>query len=204
MKACNLIPVSRQRRDRHDALRRRWGIIVGAYGLAVLGACVFLTTGNNPARAAASARTIQSLNGDEEQVRRDLGQLKTQLIAARRHLDRSNTIASHPDFSPLLGVLARERRGEVVLESCSLRPGALTASPNPIERRPTEYVLTISGLAREARGISAYTAALEATKAFDSVTIQEMRGRGDRTKEKSVGFSLRCVLKEGGNPGAKP
>lgn len=169
----------------------------------MLGMCIFLTTSNNPSQAAASSRNVRSLRADEEQLRRDLGQLKTQLLAVRKQLDRSHLIASHPDFSPLLGLLARERHGEVVLESCNLRPGAMTTATNPIERRPLEYVLTISGLAREARGISTYAAALEATKAFDSVTIQEMRGRGDRSREKSVGFSLRCVLKENANPGAK-
>lgn len=204
MRACNLIPSARKERRRQRSLRRRWGVAVGLYAAGALGASVYLVTVNNPVLARASARTIQTIDEEQDRLRRELGQTKTQLVAARRQLDRANMIASHPDFGPLLGLLARERRGEVVLESCNLRAGAMTTAPNPLDRRPTEYVLVLAGLAREAKGISAYAAALEATKAFDSVTIQEMRGRGDRTQARSVGFTLRCVLRESVTPGGKP
>jgi Tfp pilus assembly protein PilN len=204
MMSCNLIPEPRRVERRVRTIRARWGAVVTAYALLAAGACVALTAMANPSRAVAATRSIQALDRDHEQIRRELMQLKSQLVATRRHLERSAMIAAHPNFSPLLALLARERRGDVVLESCNLRAGAIVASSNPIERRPQEYVLTISGLAREAKGISAYAAALEATPAFDTVTIQEMRGRGDRAGGKGVGFSLRCVLREATPTGSKP
>lgn len=204
MRACNLIPIMRKERRRRRSLRQRWGVAIGLYAAVALGTSVYLVTVNNPVLAQASARAIQTIDQEQDRLRRELGQTKTQLVAARRQLDRANMIVSHPDFSPLLGLLARERRGEVVLESCNLRAGAVTSAQSPLDRRPQEYVLVLAGIAREAKGISAYAASLEATKAFDSVTIQEMRGRGDRTQERSVGFTLRCVLRESAAPGGKP
>lgn len=204
MMSCNLIPDPRRVQRRVHTIRTRWGVVVAAYAMLAAGACVALSAMANPSHVTAATRSIQTLDRDHEQIRRELSQLKSQLVATRRQLERSAMIAAHPDFAPLLALLARERRGEVVLESCNLRAGAISASSNPIERRPQEYVLTISGLAREAKGISAYAAALEATKAFDTVTIQEMRGRGDRAGGKGVGFSLRCVLREAASAGSKP
>lgn len=204
MNACNLLPRTRREKRRVGTLQRRWGVAVGVYALATLATCAYFTVMNGPKPASASSGAIQSLDREQDQIRRELGQLKMQLVADRRQLDRSRMIAAHPDFSPLLGVLARERRRDVVLESCSLKAGSYTTASNPMDRRPQEYVLTVSGFAREAKGISAYAGALEATKAFDSVTIQGIRGRGGLAQEKTVGFTLRCMLREAAAAGGKP
>jgi Tfp pilus assembly protein PilN len=208
----NLIPA---RRRRARAVRRRlraWLAIGAVYGLGLaLAWSSVALSGRAPAdeldarllrvaEAIASAETLSA-------------ELSTQLAAARRELAAVRSVTEHPDWSILLGLVARERTQDIVLSSFELSPteppapqptppGAVTpvSSPGatPVAAPSSQgYILHLTGIGRQQRDVPRFILRLEQMGLFSRVTLLESRSRMLGESE-VFGFRVECILSDAG------
>lgn len=206
----NLLPAPRRIARRRRARVRAWSWIGAAYLLAVAGASAafVLTTHEGGPRVADVDEAVARVAARRIEV----AALEKELTAATRNWEAARAVGHHPDWSVLLGLLARAREGEVVLERCELRADVPSARAQPQPGR-RQYTLSVDGIARSQRAVPAYVLGLERLGVFESVTIIETRSRPPDTgtsapadpavAEDLVAFRVQATLADRAS-GARP
>src|SRR5665213_937838 len=123
---------------------------------------------------------------------------------ARTAMDADRQIAEQPDWSHLLGVLARQSGDQIVFNSCAVGPNlqadASPAAVPPAAKTPgsgasrTALALTVSGFGRSQLAISQFVLRLEKTGLFARVAVQTHRET--YLGGEAVSFQLICSLDE--------
>jgi hypothetical protein len=224
----NLIPASRQRQQRVFRRRQLWSVIVVVYTAVVVGATtIFLPRTSDDEREVI--RELSTLRdraaGLDERIRKD----SDQLARARQQVSGANAVGEQPDWSVLVGMLARERQSNVTLTSLELstvqvpvRPpagarseldlpapgakpaaagGAAPPKPKPAPMRES-YTLRVEGLAGDPDEAYHFAARLEQSELFKSVRVIETRPSALGVRKLSS-FRLACELTGEAMPKAK-
>jgi hypothetical protein len=223
MKRVNLIPAPRLiARQRRAHLRRcAAGCAVWAV-VSVAAAGVARAMWTAPGDAEADER-LAAVAEDVERTERAIAATGAQLAAAQSTLRANQAIASQPDWSVLLAVLAREIKDDVVLKSCHVHPAGSTAGRRSEARRAPAaqaapgaagaaganapetppFVLEANGTARTLAAAHRFVSDLERTGLFARVTLLDTT-REVYLTEGAIAFRLECSLDDpaAGAPGA--
>ena len=217
MKSVNLIPA-----PRIVAKQRRVHVRRCAAGCAVWGVLSVIAAGVahatwRPANDPLAGERLAAVMGDIERTERAITATRVQLAAAQSTLRANEAIASQPDWSVLLAVLARAIKDDVVLQSCHVHPAGTTPGSRAELRRvvapaagtggaaveATSFVLDAKGMAKNLAAAHRFVDDLEHTGLFARVTLlnttQEAYLAGEATA-----FNIECSLDEpaGGATGA--
>lgn len=188
MNGVNLIPAHRVLARRRRARVHAWTIGVGAYAvsLAAVYAVMAMTWGGSTAEWQARLASLDA------QLARDTEDLKTrqkELSEKNAARQANSAVGEQPDWSMLLGLIARTVRDDVVLESTSLRPADTAAKP----AKPVTVAL--SGLGRTHASVSDFVLRLEGTKVFSRVALLETR-RTATARAEAISFRVEAALAE--------
>jgi hypothetical protein len=214
MIAVNLIPLARLRAGQRKRRVKGWsalsasvgvaaGLSLGAYRVASDAAIPDL----RPAMESMDKRVLEAEAASES--------LGRELASVRAQLNANETAGKHPDWSVVLGLLARERGESVVLAGCELTPakepvkaaasrgGAAQENKSTDTRRWT-HTLTVDGFATSTLEAQEYCLRLEASKVFDVVTPPETFA-GEYEGRAATRFRFECrfaerEVSEGGTP----
>ncbi|MCC6679091.1 MAG: hypothetical protein IT436_18355 [Phycisphaerales bacterium] len=207
MNGINLIPpailVLRRRRRRI----RLWSVATAGYSLALAGAYGAFASGR--ADAIDARQRIAELAAQVERERADLVVIRDRAVEAHREADAARMMASHPDWSVLLALLASPLTPDMTIDSCELTrvepappPAAPTTPAGPAPRAPGPtadvYRVILTGMARTQSQVTSYALDLERLGAdearlFDTVTLVEAKGRRIGSTD-IVAFRIECGL----------
>lgn len=191
MTGVNLIPASRLR-ARHRATRLRlWAVVLGVY-VVVLGAAYGWMYVNWGEKRSNWTVALGQAEAEIESANQALALRRASLAEAEASLRANRAVGDQPDWSMLLGLLARRLGDDIVLESLSLRPpeSARNAAPGA---PPVAPIVAIGGLARTHAAVSRFTLGLEETGVFSRVTLQDTR-RTNLPRGEAVGFRVEAAL----------
>lgn len=208
MSGVNLIPVHvRAARARRGRLHG-WGMIITAYSVLLVSSCVLAVASDRP--TADATDKLAKLEPQNEQLKKTLDAARGELAAENRKYAAAEEVAVHPNWSQLLKLIASKRGSGVVLDSLTLAPvaAASASQTTPVKGnaakekgasvRPSEYLLTVTGVGRTQEDVSGFTLALEDAGIFSRVTLAECARRenagGDKDAKPVFGFTLRCEL----------
>lgn len=219
MNGINLVPlpirVARRRRRRV----RLWSAATGVYTVVLLGSLgAFASSGRSGEEFAA--RSVAEATAHLQTERADLEVRRQKAAEAEREAEAAHMMGNHPDWSVLLGMLAKHLAPEMTIESCELAaieptpaapktPGVPPAPPAPAPAAPAKpdpgamadsYKVTVAGLARTQSLVTDYALKLEDIRAgdeklFEHVAIVEAKGRRIGATD-VVAFKVECVLNE--------
>lgn len=216
MNGINLIPphtlVLRRRRKRI----RAWSAATGIYAAVLGGAYGALASGT--ADATGLDRRIAEIAQTTQAERAELEVMRQKASEAEREADAARMMGNHPDWSVLLGLLAKPLTAEMSLHTCEVArvektPAAAAPSPAPplaapqtaattptaATPRTDAFKVTIAGLARTQAAVTDYVLELERLTAGDQrlfdppVMIAEAKGRRIGSTD-VVAFRIECTL----------
>ena len=191
MNQINLIPAPRREAKARRTRLVRWGIVLGLYAGALLGAhfvCGACWSGDSALLATetrASAARLREANRLMLSLHGDLAQTEEKLRSAQ-------AVGRQPDWGVLLGLLARNVGDDVVLDFCRLRQGDLSRSKkaSAAGKRDQPLLLDLGGLAMSQAIVSQFVLRLEKTGLFDQVRL--------------INTTPRTFLKKGSSPNQLP
>ena len=194
MNQINLIPASRREAKARRTRLIRWGIVLGLYAGALLGAhfvCGACWSGDSHLLAAetrASAARLREAN-------RTMLSLHGELTQTEEKLRSAQAVGRQPDWGVLLGLLARNVGDDIVLEFCRLRQDAPPRSKkaSAVAERDQPLLLDLGGLAMSQAIVSQFVLRLEKTGLFDQVRLVNTAQRTFLKKD-AVAFRLECLL----------
>lgn len=202
----NLIPAHRRVAQLWRRRTRSWGVAVAIYALAIGGVWAgahVVWSGSD----RALARDLAEVNTQLEDAQRMVTQLRPRLAEAQTTLAATRSVGTKPDWSLLLGVLARLLGEETVLTACELEP-VITAAPTASVKLPGQdakpsavgpsqavrrYVLRLRGLGRTQSAVSDYVLRLEQAGLFEKVTLIDTRTEPFMDGH-AVAFRVECLL----------
>ena len=209
----DFVPPRRRAMRRLRTRARAWGVVLALVVLALLAsAVVLLTRGRDDGGAVEEelARVRVRL-AHETGVR---AELDGRIVRAEEELSLSRAIGSHPDWSVLLNLLARERGDDVVLNkvaiqrvdrpfdgSAGARGGSPGATAKPTTAGEDAFVVRVGGQARTQAAATEFTLRLEALGLFDAVRLLETKPASVPGREYS-GFLVECEI--GRTPATRP
>ena len=194
MNPINLIPAPRREAKACRTRLVRWGIVLGLYAGALLGAhfvCGACWSGDSNLLATetrASAARLREANRLMLSLHGDLTETEEKLRSAQ-------AVGRQPDWGVLLGLLARNVGDDVVLEYCRLRQDDPPRSrkTSAVPQRDQPLVLELGGLAMSQAIVSQFVLRLEGTGLFDQVRLINTTQRTFLNKD-AVAFRLECLL----------
>ena len=209
MTPINLIPAGRRAASADRRRMVRWSIGVGVYAAAVLIGCVVIRVAQDQPGATHEAEMRLAVDRIEQSAMASKVYAK-EIASLRRQLDAAVTVGRHPDWSLLLGALARARGEAVVLDSIELSPvkaeaegtpakdaakdKAKTSAPaKPVKRAGATYLMRLSGFSRTAPGVFEFAQALEAFGPLEHVTIVKTQSSRVGTLD-VTGFELTAMI----------
>jgi len=191
----NLIPAPRREAKVRRTRLVRWGIVLGLYVGALLGAhfvCGACWSGD---RDLLAAETRESAARLREANRLTLS-LHGEMTRTEEKLRSAQAVGRQPDWGVLLGLLARNVDDDVVLEFCRLRQSDRPRSgkgASAAARLDQPLVLDLGGLAMSQAVVSRFVLRLEKTGLFDQVRLVNTNQR-EFLKKDAVVFRLECLL----------
>lgn len=197
MTGVNLIPASRLRARHRAARLRLWAVLVGLYAAALAGAYGWMHVTWGGKRSNWTVALGEAEN-DIASSTQTLALRRAALADVEASLRANRAVGEQPDWSMLLGLLARHLGQDIVLESLSLRPpdSARNAAPGA---PPVAPIVALGGLARTHAAVSRFTLELENTGVFSRVTLQDTR-RTTLPRGEAVGFRIEAALGQGRTP----
>ena len=193
MKTTNLIPTPRLEAKRRRKQRNACAAACGAYALLLagtLGAAHLAWSGGNESVEARLAAVQQ----DTARLERETAAARAELSAARSTLEANRTVAEQPDWSILMGLLARLTGDDVVLRSISVAPSiGQNAAPGKAPAGPQETVLEVAGVGRTPLSVSRHVLKLEGTGLFAKVVLLE-HNREPYLNANAIGFRVQCTF----------
>ena len=187
MMSVNLIPRAKRLRQQARRRREQWIRFLRFYAIVLAGGCALALL---PAHAALPSldssiaridRRIETTTKALDQARRQLGALGTQLDLAR-------AVGEHPDWSILLGAIARARADDAVLESFDLTlarvddkssksDAAKPPAPNAKPLQRDIVVVKLTGLCSSPASCFQFAHALEQLELFERVVVKDTRSQ---------------------------
>lgn len=206
MKSVNFIPAHRLHERQRRRRLGRWGAAWAAYVVVLLGAyvcCCALYGGGS-----AHADELASTGARIQQSVRSIDEAHRELSAAKATLKANQAVGNPPDWSLLLGLLARSLSDEVVLRRCVLAPGwraPASSTPPPGSGRPADhpglFLLAVTGYGRTQAAVSEFVLHLEQAGLFDQVKLVKT-SREMFLSSNAIAFRLECSL--AGKAGESP
>ncbi|QQS08014.1 MAG: hypothetical protein IPK69_08335 [Phycisphaerales bacterium] len=193
---------------RMAAIRRRtrlWATVLGGYVVLVLGAGgSFAALDSSGPDLAARLRDAQArLESAKAEFTRSAAALNTE----RRKVEAASVVSKHPDWSIVLGLLARSCSPGLSLTRIDLsrleERGADDATRGSAKNAAAlggGYSIGVQGTAPTQADATSYVLSLERSGVFDRVEIVEARAIPGQLV--GATFQLRCVLVE--NTAASP
>jgi hypothetical protein len=208
MTGVNLIPAhyrqARQRRRR----ARAWFSVCGGYAIvlavAYLGAASAL--GDGGSAAGDLGKTQQQV----EELTRASAMLKLQLRDALIKLNIARAVGDQPDWSLLLGLLAKLTDEKIVLRSCHLETasesrqvatgttGKPATQPTVPEPKDAVFNLTLVGFAKTQNDVTQFALRLEKLGLFDQVDLLQSAREPIGTTQ-ATAFRVQCALHNRGS-----
>jgi Tfp pilus assembly protein PilN len=201
MMRVNLIPAHRRAARERRTRVRYWSAICGAYALllGVTYACCGMAWSVN---SDGLDQELAKASAEIEDLTRSLRGAEAEFSEAESLLDSIRGIAKQPDWSLLLGLVAKTLGDEVVLDTFRLGPPQtngtvaraqrVAAASTPKNGAP--YMLYISGYARSQAAVSRFVLRLDELDLFERVdllkTSREAMFDGDAT-----GFQVQCSFR---------
>ncbi len=201
----NLLPAARQKASRTRARARAWIIGGTLYG-AALGLASAMVAVRSSGAAEVSAKLADSAARGAE-LDEQLKAVRGTMATTRREAEAVREIQEHPDWSALVGCLARAAGPTLILDHCSLRPTPAKDGGGKGEKLanvPSGFTLSLTGLAVSNADVAEFTENLERLKLFESVSIVSIRAReGARVPREGesgtlVSFDIVCALSDAG------
>jgi hypothetical protein len=216
MNSVNLIPAPRLATQKRRVHLRRCAAVCCAWALASAVAAGAAHAMWRQADDPQAEERLSTVADDVERTERAISTAKMQLAAAQSTLRANEAIASQPDWSILLAVLARGIGDDVVLRNCHVHPVGAAAGRRADSRRTptapaapaagaaatataaedsTPFVLEANGIARTLAGAHRFVRDLERTGLFARVTLLDTT-REPFLTEGAIAFRLECSLDE--------
>lgn len=225
MNSVNLIPAPRLAAQKRRVHLRRCAAGCCAWAVASALAAGAAHAMWRQAEDPQFEERLAAVSDDIERTGRAIATAKAQLAAAQSTLRANEAIASQPDWSILLAVLARGIGDDVVLRSCHVHPAGgvagrrfdarRTVTPatphapaiapgtagSPANAAPapaeeaTPFVLEANGIARTLASAHRFVRDLEKTRLFARVTLLDTT-REPFLTEGAIAFRLECSLDE--------
>jgi len=222
MNSVNLIPAPRLTTQKRRAHLRRCAAICCAWAVASALAAGAAHAMWRPVEDSQFEERLAAVSDDIERTDRAIAGARIQLAAAQSTLRANEAIASQPDWSILLAVLARGIGDDVVLRSCHVHPAGGVAGRRPEARRPVAvtpaapqpaagpsgapaapvaaeevapFVLEANGIARTLASAHRFVRDLEKTGLFARVSLLDTT-REPFLTEGAIAFRLECSLDE--------
>jgi hypothetical protein len=221
MNSVNLIPAPRLAAQKRRVHLRRCAAVCCAWAVASAVAAGAAHAMWRQVEDPQSEERLAAVADDVERTDRAIATARMQLAAAQSTLRANEAIASQPDWSILLAVLARGIGDDVVLRSCHVHPAGGTAGRRPEARRtavapaapsptgagatattaagPIEesvpFVLEANGMARTLAAAHRFLNDLEKTGLFARVSLLDTT-REPYLTEGAIAFRLECSLDE--------
>jgi len=192
----NLIPAPRRQAKARRTRLVRWGVVLGLYVGALLGAhfvCGACWSGGSDLLAAETRASAAKLR----EANRLMLSLHAEMVQTEEKLRSAQAVGRQPDWGVLLGLLARNVGDDVVLEFCRVRQGdgrSRSGTKPPAAARLDEpLLLDLGGLAMSQAVVSQFVLRLEKTGLFDQVRLVNTTQRTFLKKD-AVAFRLECLL----------
>jgi Tfp pilus assembly protein PilN len=182
MNGVNLIPAYRVEAARRRKHIHAWSVSCVAYGLLCLG--VYALCAWQWSEGGGLAASLEAASTDIAVSSRAAVKLRGQLAEAQSRLQAEQSIATEPDWSVLLALLADLVGDDVVLNDCRLAPAS----------EKSEFTsLTIRGFARTQTSVSTFALRLEGVNLFDQVKLIKSN-RETYMNADAVSFEMECTL----------
>jgi len=194
MKTINLIPAPRREAKRRRTHRNVCAAACGSYALllaAALGVAHVMWSG---AGAESVEVRLAAVQKDTDRLTRETATARAELAAARSTIEANRTVAEQPDWSILLGLLARLTGDDVVLRSIAVAPSL--AGQNPTTGKaaaPREVVLEVAGVGRTPLSVSRHVLKLEGTGLFAKVVLLD-HNREAYLNDNAIAFRVQCTF----------
>jgi hypothetical protein len=222
MNSVNLIPAPRLTTQKRRAHLRRCAAICGAWAVASALAAGAAHAMWRQVEDPQFEERLAAVSDDIERTDRAIAGARIQLAAAQSTLRANEAIASQPDWSILLAVLARGIGDDVVLRSCHVHPAggaaarrgetrraiAVTPATPPqaangtgaaaapvVVEEAAPFVLEANGIARTLASAHRFVRDLEKTGLFARVSLLDTT-REPFLTEGAIAFRLECSLDE--------
>lgn len=192
----NLIPTSVLAARARSRRLRLWSLSAGVYTTLAASGCLLAFSGDDESvhiegRLAETTAEIDALTSAVSKLKLDIASASRQIAAAKE-------VTAHPDWSTLLSVVADARPQGLVLDDLAIDPLAPKAersakSAQPASTRPAGYTLTLRGLAKGPREVTAFVLNLEALQLFASVELRQSSAA--RTSDAdAAAFHIVCTV----------
>lgn len=210
----NLIPMRRREQRKLRARRNAWIIAACGY-VIILGAGYGVWHAVWGAGDRDLSRQLTLVNGDTDEASKALARLRAELSDAKLALQVNETIASQPDWSVLLALLAKLRGDEIVLNHCAMVSSVekMAAADKPVEKPPAKpqtesvpvlpalglevpnhIVVSVRGYGRSQAAVQQFVLRLEQCGLFDTVAMLGTTREGFASVD-AVAFRLECSLR---------
>jgi len=188
----NLIPSRRQDALRCRARLRYWIAGMIAYGI-LLGVCALTYQLGSTGGGHTLREQIAHVELEIEQSKLAVADLTSQIRLQQVSLRASQLAADQPDWSQLLGLLAKVRGDAVVLRDCQLQSASSKGSGSNEDYSADEFTLTIGGYGMTHADVSMYVLRLEQLGLFNQVTLAQSL-REPFLSNHAIAFRLECQL----------
>ncbi len=198
MMQVNLIPMHRRVARRRRTAIHRWSFACACYAFALGVVWVGLASTLNADRAAIES-DLADADLELKTTKQELAEHRRDLRRVQAHLDANREVTGLPDWSLLLGLLAKQVGDDVVLSECNLLPVEQTvqvASPSPQKNAPAAGAtisLSVAGLARSQPAVSQFVLRLEELGLFTKVKLVDTR-REPFLDGNAIAFQIDCAL----------
>jgi hypothetical protein len=205
MKSVNLIPGPRRDAKRRRRHRNTCVAACGAYA-AVLACAVGVAriVWGGAAVVEELGTRIETAEKDIHRLERQTADARVELATARATVEANRTVAGQPDWSVLLGLLAKTTGDDVVLRAVSIAPPPNVAGPAPVAagtaganatqpKAMPDVVLDVGGIGRSQLAVSQHVLRLEQTGLFSKVTLLDT-GREAYLNGNAIAFRLQCTF----------
>ncbi len=194
MKTTNLIPTPRREAKRRRGQRNACAAACGAYAL-LLAASLGVAHLVGPGGSESVEARLAAVEQDTTRLERETAAARAELSAARSTLEANRTVAEQPDWSILMGLLARLTGEDVVLRSISVAPSVASqnVAPGKAPAVPAETVLEVAGVGRSPLSVSRHVLKLEGTGLFAKVVLLE-HNREPYLNNNAIVFRVQCTF----------
>lgn len=205
----DLTPAYWRKRKQQQAIVRRCALGTAAYSLLMLACCILLRVvwGHGD---PAITDSLAKIRIEIDSTRRITGDIQAAVEESERLLKANLQVREHPDWSLLLGLLAKNVGDNLVLRACELeevtvrQAGSSTAIPiaNPgPSSNEGKYRLAIRGLGQSQAAVAEFTLRLERIGLFDEVKLVDT-SLEPFLAQKAIAFRLECLFgsPRGGTP----
>lgn len=198
MMSSNLLsPTARLQLRVHDRLRS-WSVLLGGY-LLLLTIGSIAAWSSSRGEVVLPVEVVVAAETQAAAVEGKVDEVYTQVRQQRAKLEAELAVGHHPDWSVLLGVIARLKGPSVDLTGVELRPQGEPSQANKAVR-PTRYVVQIMGTAASHAELAALVLRFERLGIFEHVELAQNRMTQEGTE--AVEFVVHAELDD--SPAAEP